>query len=354
MPKPHLIKNPVKERLKEIFAAQERLHQFAFVLYLTASMGYTDEARLGAATCKQLRKDELLWVPILRQQIGAKRRTVPMFAVKTRAIQRFKWLCDRIHKPLHLNALDSEGHGIVWHAIRHNFLPYAMDSLTDLAVDQPDALGQTPLFYAVANNRETWIRWLLEHGANLHHKCKENMSPMIVASRYATVQTLHQLVEAGCDPTEPAVIYRATRYGRREFVEELLASGASIDTAINGHSLLHCAVLYNQRDLCTLLLNEIHPDIRTEEQVTPLMLVTDDDICRDLYMGGADINAADVNGWAPLHYAVHHRRLEIARTLLDLGAGSTLLTDDGASPLDMAELTGQQSLIALFENIDHE
>jgi len=354
MPKPHLIKNPVKERLKEERVAQERVHQFAFVLYLTASMGYTDEARLGAATCKQLRKDEILWVPILRQQIGAKRRTVPMFAVKTRAIQRFKWLCDRIYKPLHLNALDSEGHGIVWHAIRHNFLPYAMESLTDLAVDQPDALGQTPLFYAVANNRETWIRWLLEHGANLHHKCKENMSPMIVASRYATVQTLNQLVEAGCDPTEPAVIYRATRYGRREFVEELLARGASIDTAINGHSLLHCAVLYNQRDLCTLLLDKLHPDIRTEEQVTPLMLVTDDDICRDLYMGGADVNAADVNGWAPLHYAVHHQRLEIARTLLDLGAGSTLLTDDGASPLDMAELTGQQSLIDLFENIDHE
>ena len=57
---------------------------------------------------------------------------------------------------------------------------------------------------------------------------------------------------------------------------------------------------------------------------------------RDLLSQGADPNAADLYGWAPLHFAAYQGRAEVAKALLDAGAKMDVKDRQGFTPLHWA------------------
>jgi hypothetical protein len=63
------------------------------------------------------------------------------------------------------------------------------------------------------------------------------------------------------------------------------------------------------------------------------------DTIRYLIHAGADPNAVDNSGVAPLHRAVRTRSLLAVRALLDGGANPTLCNGSGSTPLDLAVRT---------------
>ena len=64
------------------------------------------------------------------------------------------------------------------------------------------------------------------------------------------------------------------------------------------------------------------------------------DVARLLLEAGADPNAAEHGGYAPLHQAAEPGDLPLIRLLLDRGARTDRKDDQGRTPLDLAEAGG--------------
>jgi ankyrin repeat protein len=62
----------------------------------------------------------------------------------------------------------------------------------------------------------------------------------------------------------------------------------------------------------------------------------------------ADPNVAQAGGWTPLHQAAAHGREEIVKLLVDHGASLTTKSEDGRTPLQMAQAKGHTALEALL------
>lgn len=65
---------------------------------------------------------------------------------------------------------------------------------------------------------------------------------------------------------------------------------------------------------------------------------------RELIASGADVNALDGSGWAPLHSALRWGHAAIASALLDRGASLTVANPDGWTPLMFAARYGHPAL----------
>ena len=79
------------------------------------------------------------------------------------------------------------------------------------------------------------------------------------------------------------------------------------------------------------------------------MLAPTLEIWNSLLREGALGNRADINGWTPLHYAVHHRRPAIVNALLKNGANKDRLTHSGMTPFDLAVVKEFEELIELLQ-----
>ena len=69
---------------------------------------------------------------------------------------------------------------------------------------------------------------------------------------------------------------------------------------------------------------------------------------RALIEQGADVNAAEVDGTTPLHWASHGQDVEIARLLLAAGAGVNVGNRYGVRPLALACINGNAPMIAVL------
>ncbi len=71
-----------------------------------------------------------------------------------------------------------------------------------------------------------------------------------------------------------------------------------------------------------------------------------------LLKNGADVNAKDVEGWSPLHWAAFVGDVRIARLLLDKGGNPELRNFSGNTPLDLAQFNNKQEMVNLLTVVD--
>ncbi|XP_061533343.1 ankyrin repeat, SAM and basic leucine zipper domain-containing protein 1 [Phycodurus eques] len=127
----------------------------------------------------------------------------------------------------------------------------------------------------------------------------------------------------------------------------LLDRGANGNFSKDGWTVLMagCTALAKEdkiaRCVDLLLSRNADPNMADRSQVTCLMLAARDNYCKVLNLlasHGADLNMQDANGYTALSLAVHHGREKAVLKLLQLGADSTIVTNAGKSPAQLALL----------------
>jgi hypothetical protein len=246
-----------------------------------------------------------------------------------------------------------------------------------------NATGETPLFSAVKHNGPSTIRTLIRSGARLDNRDTLGNSPLHAAVRWNAIQSAETLIALGHDvnchtlngktPLHDAIrmgtieieslllnnkaeleardaegntpFMEAVLPGYSRAMERLVSRGANPNVRnYRGNTSLHLAAAMGREDIAVLLLNwgaSIHA--RNSQGRTPFQhaLTSSPQMVRTL-MAGENISRPDDYGASPLHIAIQEGvSLEMVRTILNLGGGTSALDFDGRSPLRVAVDTGQ-------------
>ena len=148
--------------------------------------------------------------------------------------------------------------------------------------------------------------------------------------------TIAAVVLVGCGNPDGALI-QAARTGNHEAVKQHLASGADVNaTDMIGRTPLHYAagVLYKEW---------------VEGENAEGLVVRTKEITELLIANGADVNAKDdVLEFTPLHLAAEYGHKEIAESLIAKGADVNAKTNSGRTPLHLAAYHGQTEIVELL------
>lgn len=217
-------------------------------------------------------------------------------------------------------------------AAQHRFaLPFRTRSKEIMV---KDALGRSPLIYALQGEEKEMVRFLAQAGAKINGEknCKPNLSPLVLASRNQ-------------DP---------------EFSEILLAEGAKVNSRIRGTSILHVAVIFNNEDVVRMLLDEgANVHAKDEAGRTPLHCASTQKcgtskIALMLLDHGADPNDQAFNKMTPLHMAVISKNTSVITVLVKKGASIHAKERTGYSSVRIALRSSSAEVLKALVSTDYD
>ena len=219
-------------------------------------------------------------------------------------------------------------------------------------VNAANDYGVTPLLLACVNGSVMMVDMLLGAGADPNAALPTGETPLMKAARTGNAATVQSLLAAGAD-----VNARESRQGQTalmwavaqrhpEVARALIDNGADVHASSNGGftALLFAARLGNLDSVRALLaagadvnaqagenggpgvttqyqnIGAINAAKRSAAGMTPLLIASangHEDLSLYLLEQGADPNAADPNGFTPLHYAIQKGASHIAAVQLD-------------------------------------
>jgi len=153
------------------------------------------------------------------------------------------------------------------------------------------------------------------------------------------------------DPGGESPLHTAIRRGRLTIARVLLKKGADPNaTNRAGETPLQVALVAGRTRLADLLLEAgATDDPQALLSVLVQAGVDDRDSLAFLTGRGADVDAGDQSGAAPLHIAVGDGRRLLTKRLIDLGANLDAPDGGGRTPLSIAIENGNRPIIDLLE-----
>jgi len=176
-----------------------------------------------------------------------------------------------------------------------------------LDAGQVDALGMTPLDWAVHFGNTEMASLALDHGADVNRVSQRlGRTALVGAVNKGNSELVDILLEHGADISlvdkdgHPAIYY-AVDQGRTAILKALLSNGAKVDFTEPhyGRSLLHLAAIKGFRDIAEALADR-----------------------------GAAIDGMDESGKTPLSYAVRYGNRGVAEFLIERGAAEPEISAD--------------------------
>lgn len=249
------------------------------------------------------------------------------------------------------NTRDAQGRTPLFAALEHgaDALPLVRVLVAHGAdAEATDANGETPLGLAFEHGEvEHWLDW--GDWQRPRRAIREDDLP--AAASAGALIAVERLLELGIavntqDRQGATALLHACGLGHAEIAARLLDAGADTTLAArNGMTPMAAAVAARREALVALLLTQhVAVDHRLPGDATALMIAAAmgyPDIAEQLLDAGADVNAADAVGHAPLHAAAqfgfeHNDSLRARRlfdSLLKRGADANLADKEGKTPL---------------------
>jgi ankyrin repeat protein len=233
-----------------------------------------------------------------------------------------------------------------------------IDAASTLISNGVDISGSFWLSHAASHGRVEMIRLLLDAGADIDQVSAKGDSACQVAIRYNEFLALQLLVQRGANVR--SLLKIAASYSDERISMLLLDAGAPIDNlkpdelmslvSISSSVAVLKRLLALQvdfgamrdvhgRSLCHQVIWNAHPDADLE----PLLRALAD-------VPGIDIDATNVNGMTPLHFAVIKHSKSAVRLLVELGADIDCRSTDGRSAVRLGSQLSEL-LIALGADV---
>jgi ankyrin repeat protein len=181
--------------------------------------------------------------------------------------------------------------------------------------------GLAPIHYAVRENHQGLISFLLEKKVDINIKSSSGSTPLHEAARTGNIQLMTMLLDLGADPN-------------------------AVDA--KGNAPLHVGVPANvHREAVNLLLGmKANPNLRDEHGDTPLHIVIilnrPADLVQTLLGSGSDVFIRNIQGKTPLYIAVEEKRKEIIPLLLSYGSEVFAAENTGITPFALAVRDGEE------------
>ncbi|XP_042079748.1 ankyrin-3 isoform X21 [Haplochromis burtoni] len=229
------------------------------------------------------------------------------------------------------------------------------DVESKMMVNRTTESGFTPLHIAAHYGNINVATLLLNRGAAVDFKARNDITPLHVASKRGNSNMVRLLLERGAkidartkDGLTP--LHCGARSGHEQVVEMLLNRGAPIlSKTKNGLSPLHMATQGDHLNCVQLLLHHDAPvDDVTNDYLTALHVAAHCGhykVAKVIVDKKANPNAKALNGFTPLHIACKKNRLKVMELLLKHGASIQAVTESGLTPIHVAAFMGHENIV---------
>jgi ankyrin repeat protein len=213
--------------------------------------------------------------------------------------------------------------------------------------------GRTALHWAVQSDHTDVAELLLSKNADVNAQDSGGRTPLDEAARLGYMDMAKLLlahgasVNAGYKGVTPLHFAAVTNHGA--MVELLLANGADVNAteSVSGQTPLEMAVSEGNRDAVQSMLT-LGADPISKLYLQVAVTHNHQDIAEVLLAHGADVDAKNVGGYTPLHFAASDGHKGIVELLLAHGADANARLDSGATPLKQAEENGHEEVAELL------
>jgi ankyrin repeat protein len=210
------------------------------------------------------------------------------------------------------------------------------------------------LFEAIRAGNGGEVRAILQRDpAALNRRNTSGHTPLLIAQYHHQRDIVQDLLAA--DPELD--VFDACCVGRTARVAELLDADPTLLNAYNndGFFPLGLAAFFGHPETVKLLVArgaDVAQVARNPMKIQALHAAAAShnfDVVKTLVDAGAPVNAAQQEGWMPLHEAARHGDLEIARVLLAKGADPKRPNDKGQSAIGLAAEGNNAAMLKLLK-----